>query len=63
MKCRGISRWTLLIRALSCSAAAAMALNPALVPAVASDYRPIAPVAMDGQLNARFLSLASANRS
>jgi pilus assembly protein CpaC len=45
------------IRALSFSAAAAMALNPALVPAVASDYHPIAPVAMDGQLNARFLSL------
>jgi pilus assembly protein CpaC len=58
MKCRGNQQMrTLLIRALSCSAAAAMALNPALVPAVASDYRPIAPAAMDGQLNARFLSL------
>src|SRR5882724_1907063 len=58
MKCRGNQQMrTLLIRALSCSAAAAMALNPALVPAVASDYRPIAPSAMDGQLNARFLSL------
>jgi pilus assembly protein CpaC len=58
MKCRGNQQMrTLLIRALSFSAAAAMALNPALVPAVASDYRPIAPVAMDGQLNARFLSL------
>jgi pilus assembly protein CpaC len=48
---------TVLIRALSFSAATAMALNPAMVPAVASDYRPIAPVAMDGQMNARFLSL------
>src|ERR1700686_4554057 len=58
MKCRGNQQMrTLLIRALSCSAAAAMALNPALVPAVASDYRPIAPATMDGQLNARFLSL------
>jgi pilus assembly protein CpaC len=58
MKCRGNQQMrTLLIRALSYSAAAAMALNPALVPAVASDYRPIAPSAMDGQLNARFLSL------
>src|ERR1700694_2833959 len=58
MKCRGNQQMrTLLIRALWCSAAAAMALNPALVPAVASDYRPIAPATMDGQLNARFLSL------
>ena len=48
---------TFLIRALSFSAAAAMTLNPALVPAVASDYRPVAPVADDGQMNARFLSL------
>jgi len=48
---------TFLIRALSFSAAAAMTLNPALVPAVASDYRPVAPVAADGQMNARFLSL------
>src|ERR1700719_2812207 len=58
MKCRGNQQMrTLLIRALSFSAAAAMALNPALVPAVASDYLPIAPATMDGQLNARFLSL------
>jgi pilus assembly protein CpaC len=48
---------TFLIRALSFSAAAAMTLNPALVPALASDYRPISPVAADGQLNARFLAL------
>src|SRR6202162_797806 len=46
-----------LIRALSFSAAAAMALNPALAPAVASDYRLVAPVAADGQMDARFLSL------
>ncbi|MGA9091061.1 MAG: type II and III secretion system protein family protein [Bradyrhizobium sp.] len=46
-----------LIRALSFSAAAAMTLNPALAPAIASDYRPVAPVAADGQMNARFLSL------
>jgi pilus assembly protein CpaC len=45
------------IRALSFSAAAAMTLNPALAPAVASDYRPVAPVAAEGQMNARFLSL------
>src|SRR5271167_3336475 len=58
MKCRGNQLMrTHLIRALSFSAAAAMTLNPALVPAVASDYRPIAPVATDGQMNARFLSL------
>jgi pilus assembly protein CpaC len=48
---------TFLIRALSFSAATAMTLNPALVPAVASDSRPIAPIAADGQMNARFLSL------
>src|SRR6202030_2619184 len=58
MKCRGNQQMrTLLIRALSFSAAAAMALNPALVPAVASDYRPVPQVAADGQMNARFLSL------
>src|SRR6201987_5329759 len=48
---------TFLVRALSFSAAAAMTLNPALIPAVAADYRPIPPVATDGQMNARFLSL------
>jgi pilus assembly protein CpaC len=45
------------VRALSFSAAAAMVLNPALVPAVAADYRPVPQVAVDGQMNARFLSL------
>ncbi|MGB9116790.1 type II and III secretion system protein family protein [Bradyrhizobium sp.] len=58
MKCRGNQPMrTFLIRALSFSAVAAMTLNPALVPAVASDDRPIAPVAADGKMNARFLSL------
>jgi len=58
MKCRGNQPMrTVLIRALSFSAAAAMTLNPALLPAVASDDRPVAPVAADGQMNARFLSL------
>ena len=46
-----------MIRALSFSAVAALTLNPALTPAMASDYRPVAPVAADGQMNARFLSL------
>jgi pilus assembly protein CpaC len=45
------------VRTLSFSAAAAMVLNPALIPAVAADYRPIPPVSADGQMNARFLSL------
>jgi len=37
-------------------AAAALTLNPAMTPVVASDYR-AAPGAVDGQMNARFLSL------
>jgi pilus assembly protein CpaC len=45
------------VRALSFSAATAMVLNPALVPAVAADYRSAAQVSTDGQINARFLSL------
>lgn len=45
------------VRALSFSAALAMVLNPALVPAVAADSRPIPQVSADGQMNARFLSL------
>jgi pilus assembly protein CpaC len=58
MNCRGNQLMrNVLIRALSFSAAAAMALNPALAPAVASDYRLVAPVAADGQMDARFLSL------
>ncbi|MGL3212867.1 type II and III secretion system protein family protein [Bradyrhizobium sp. BR 1433] len=45
-----------MVRALSFSAVAALTLNPALTPVVASDYR-AAPAAADGQMNARFLSL------
>jgi pilus assembly protein CpaC len=50
---------TFLVRALSFSGAAALTLNPALTPVVASDYRAPAPIAApaDGQMNARFLSL------
>ena len=36
---------------------AALTLNPALTPVVASDYRTAAPVTTDGQINARFVSL------
>jgi pilus assembly protein CpaC len=59
MKCREnqLPMRTLWVRALSFSAATAMALNPALVPAVAADYRPVPQVSADGQINARFLSL------
>src|SRR3984885_6042271 len=60
MKCRGNQRSmrTFAVRALSFSAAAAMTLNPAVVPAVAGDIRATAvPVAADGQMNARFLAL------
>jgi pilus assembly protein CpaC len=59
MKCRGnqLVMRTLLIRALSFSAVTALTLNPALTPVVASDYRVAAPVAADGQMNARFLAL------
>jgi len=59
MKCRGnqLSPRSFLVRALSFSAAAAMTLNPALIPAIASDYRPLAPAAADGQMNALFLAL------
>jgi pilus assembly protein CpaC len=46
-----------MVRALSISAVAALTLNPALTPVVASDYRAVAPVAADGQMNARFLAL------
>ena len=58
MKCTGNQPMlrTFMIRALSFSAAAALTLNPALTPVVASDYR-VAPVAIDGQMGARPLSL------
>jgi pilus assembly protein CpaC len=59
MKCGGnqLAMRNFLVRALSFSAVAALTLNPALTPVVASDYRVIAPVAADGQMNARFLAL------
>jgi pilus assembly protein CpaC len=58
MKCREIQPMmrTFIVRALSFSAVAALTLNPALTPVVASDYRAM-PVAADGQMNARFVSL------
>ena len=59
MKCREnqLPMRAFWVRALSFSAATAMVLNPALVPAVAADYRPVPQVSTDGQMNARFLSL------
>src|SRR3982075_3127470 len=60
MKCGGNqpAKRTFLLRALSFSAVAALTLNPALTPVVASDYRAAPPlVAADGQMNARFLAL------
>jgi pilus assembly protein CpaC len=47
----------LMARALSFSAITAFTLNPVLTPVVAADYRTVAPVAADGQMNARFLAL------
>jgi pilus assembly protein CpaC len=47
----------LMVRALSFSAVAALTLNPALTPVVASDYRVAAPLISDGDMNARPLSL------
>src|SRR5438874_286265 len=59
MKCRESQPMmrTSIVRALSFSAVAALTLNPALTPVVASDYRTAAPVTTDGQMNARFVSL------
>src|SRR6202166_5094672 len=59
MKCRGnqLLIRAYMVRALSFSAAAALTLNPALTPVVASDYRVMAPLAGDGQMNSRFLAL------
>ena len=50
------------VRALSFSAVAALMFNQTVAPVVASDYRApaavaAAPIAADGQINARFLSL------
>ena len=62
MKCRGNqpSMRTFMVRALSFSAVAALTLNPALTPGDGgrlSRAAPVAPVAADGQMNARFLAL------
>jgi pilus assembly protein CpaC len=59
MKSRGnqLLMRAFMVRALSFSAAAALTLNPALTPVVASDYRAMAPLAADGQMNSRFLAL------
>jgi pilus assembly protein CpaC len=51
------SMQTLMVRALSFTAVAALTINPALTPVLASDYRVAAPIATDGQMNARFLPL------
>jgi pilus assembly protein CpaC len=59
MTCRGnhLLMRAIMLRAMSFSAVAALTLNPALTPVVASDYRAVAPVAADGQMNARYLAL------
>ena len=44
-------------RALSFSAITAFTLYPVFTPAMAADYRPSAPLAAEGQMNARFLAL------
>src|SRR4051812_17363815 len=59
MQCRG-NRPAIrgLVRALSFSAVAALMFNQTVAPALAADYRATAaPIAVDGQMNARFLSL------
>ncbi len=48
---------TMMARALSFSAITAFTINPVVTPAISADYRTAAPVAADGQMNARFLSL------
>ena len=60
MKCRvnRLTMRTFVARALSFSAVAALTLNQALTPVLAGDYRATAaPIAADGQMNARFLAL------
>ena len=59
MKCGDKQRKlrTSVVRALSFSAVIALTLNPALAPVIAGDYRVAAPLANDGQMNARPLSL------
>src|SRR5947207_15993556 len=59
MQCRG-NRPTMrgMVRALSFSAVAALMFNQTVTPVIAGDYRvTAAPLAADGQMNARFLSL------
>jgi len=46
-----------LVRALSFSAVAALTLNPVLTPVMAGDYRARSPMAADGQMNARPMTL------
>jgi pilus assembly protein CpaC len=48
---------TSVVRALSFSAILALSLKAALTPVAAADYRPAAPGAIEGQINARTLSL------
>ncbi len=58
MKCRGNQPMrAFLVRALSFSAAAAMTLNPALTPAVASDDNTAPQVTASAQAKVRFLAL------
>jgi pilus assembly protein CpaC len=59
MKCGVNKRMlrTFTVRALSFAGVAALTLNPALTPVVASDYRVPAPVVSDGLNNARPLTL------
>jgi pilus assembly protein CpaC len=52
---RSMRAW--MVRALSFSAITAFALIPVPTPVGASDYRAAAPLAADGQMNARFLAL------
>src|SRR4030081_157185 len=58
MECRGnqLLMRTFIVRALSFSAVAALTLNAALTPVVASDYT-ATPVVADGQTKTRFLAL------
>ena len=58
MKCRGnqLTMRTLMVRALSFSAVAALILNSALIPAVANDDKEM-PVVAGGQKKVRFLAL------
>ena len=59
MKC-GVNKRTLrafTVRALSFAGVAALTLNPALTPVVASDYRVPVPMAADGENNARPVAL------